>query len=77
MTVVSAAVVPRLNPAPLALQAAPQAEKPPELEYAKKYVSTIRTRFENSPKMYQEFLNILQVLIAACCMLHHNHTHWH
>ena len=40
-------------------------EKPPELEYAKKYVSTIRTRFEHSPKMYQEFLNILQVIPSA------------
>jgi histone deacetylase complex regulatory component SIN3 len=41
--------------------AAAAAKKPPELEYAKSYVSKIRKRFKHSPKTYQQFLNILQV----------------
>jgi len=40
--------------------AAAAAKKPPELEYAKNYVSKIRKRFKHSPKTYQQFLNILQ-----------------
>jgi len=54
----------RAAPPPRAIQpsaaAAANSKKPPELEYAKNYVSKIRKRFKHSPKTYQQFLNILQ-----------------